>query len=160
VFSRLRQWLKRGRRQDGAVAVEFALCLPVLLLLIAAVVDFGHAYYISQVISSASREGARYGVKYKAIPSTGLPYAPSDLTPSIPNYVKLAQPTGLGYTDLLGSDANLLVTPSGAGYTSNNPGAPLTVTVNADKHWFFLGGLLGFPNPKRLQASTTMVLER
>jgi Flp pilus assembly protein TadG len=160
MFIRLRQLLRRGRGQEGAAAVEFALCLPVLLLLIAGSVDFGHAYYMSQVISIASREGARYGVKYKVNSSTGLPFAPSALTPSISDYVKLPQTTGLGYAGLLGSDANLLVTPSGVGYTSNNPGDPLTVTVTADKHWFFLGGLLGFPNPQTLKASTTMVLER
>jgi Flp pilus assembly protein TadG len=151
-----------GRRagQEGAAAVEFALCLPVLLLLIAAIVDFGHAYYMSQVISNASREGARYGVRYKVNSATGLPFAPSALPTSISNYVTQPPPTGLGYVDLLGSDADLSVTPSGVGYTSNNPGDPLTVTVTADKHWFFLGGLLRFPNPKKLQASTTMTLER
>jgi hypothetical protein len=122
--------------------------------------DFGQAYYIQHVITNASREGARYGVKYKVDSSTGLPFAPNALTPSISDYVKLPAPTGLGYDNLLGSDANLTVVPGGAGYNSNTAGDMLTVTATADKHWFFLGGLLGFPNPQQLQASTTMVLER
>jgi Flp pilus assembly protein TadG len=160
MFIRLRQLLRRGRGQEGAAAVEFAILLLPLLLLIGGGVDFGHAYYIQHVITTASREGARYGVKYKVDSSTGLPFAPSALTPSISNYVKLPQPTGLGYAGLLSSDANLLVTPSGVGYTSNNPGDPLIVTVTASKHWFFLGGLLGFPNPKTLTATAAMTLER
>jgi Flp pilus assembly protein TadG len=156
----LRQLLGRDRGQEGAAAVEFALCILPLVLLIGGVVDFGHAYYMQHLITNASREGARYGVKYKVNSSTGLPYAPDALPTSISNYVKLSQPTGLGYDGLLGSDANLVVTPSGLGYTSNNPGDPLTVTVTADKHWFFLGDLLGLPDPKTLQATTIMVLER
>ena len=140
--------------------MELALLLLPLVILIGGGMDFGQAYYIQHVITNASREGARYGVKYKVDPSTGLPFAPNALTPSISDYVKLPAPTGLGYNNLLGSDANLTVVPGGAGYTSNAVGDILTVTATADKHWFFLGGLLGFPNPQTLQASTTMVLER
>jgi Flp pilus assembly protein TadG len=160
MFIRLRQLLRRGRGQEGAAAVEFALLLLPLVLLIGGGVDFGHAYYIQHVITTASREGARYGVKYQVNSSTGLPVAPSALPTSISNYVKLPQPAGLGYAGLLGSDANLTVTPGGPGYTSNTVGAILTVTVTADKHWFFLGGLLGFPNPKTLTATAAMTLER
>ena len=141
-------------RCEGAAAVELALLLIPLVLLIGGGVDFGGAYYIQYVITNASREGARYGVKYQVDSSTGLPLAPSALTPSISDYVKLPAPTGLGYNNLLSSDANLTVAPP------TLVGANLTVTVTADKHWFFLGGLLGFPNPQTLQASTTMALER
>lgn len=140
--------------------MELALLLLPLVLLIGGGMDFGQAYYIQHVITNASREGARYGVKYKVDSSTGLPFAPNALTPSISDYVKLPAPTGLGYDNLLGSDANLTVVPGGAGYTSNTVGDILTVTATADKHWFFLGGLLGFPNPQKLRASTSMVLER
>ncbi len=160
MFIRLRQLLRRGRGQEGVAAVEFALLLLPLLLIIGGVVDFGHGYYIKHVITTASREGARYGVKYKVDSSTGLPFVPNTLTPSISDYVKLPAPTGLGYAGLLGSDANLTVTPGGAGYTSNTVGAILTVTVTADKYWFFLGGLLGFSNPQTLTATTAMTLER
>lgn len=160
MLIRLHRLRRRDCGQKGAAAVEFALCLLPLVILIGGVVDFGHAYYMQHLITNASREGARYGVKYKINAGTGLPYAPNALPTPIPDYVKSAPPTGLGYDGLLGSDANLAVTPSGLGYTSNNPGDPLTVTVTADKHWFFLAGLLGFPDPKTLQATTTMVLER
>ena len=154
-----RRW-KIFSRWEGAAAVELALLLLPLVLLIGGGMDFGEAYYIKHMITNASREGARYGVKYKADPSTGLPLAPSALTPSISDYVKLPAPTGLGYSNLLGSNANLTVVPGGTGYTSNAVGDALTVTTTAEKHWFFLGGLLGFPNPQTLQASTTMALER
>ena len=149
-----------SRCEGGAAVVEFALLLLPLVLLIGGGVDFGHYFYINHNITTASREGARYGVKYKLNPSTELPFVPSALTPSIENYVKLPAPTGLGYPGLLGSDANLTVTPGGAGYTGTTANDILTVTVTADKHWFFLGGLLGFHNPRTLTATTAMTLER
>ena len=52
------------RQSKGAVAVEFALIATVFFLLVAGVIDFGHAYYMKQTITNASREGARYGVTY------------------------------------------------------------------------------------------------
>lgn len=55
-MSLLRRLLK-GQR--GSVAVEFALVLPVFLLLLFAVVEMGSAWYYKQMLVSASREGAR-----------------------------------------------------------------------------------------------------
>ena len=165
MFIRLRQLLRRGRGQEGAAAVEFALILPILVLLILGGMDLGHMYYIEHLITNASREGARYGVKYKVNSSTNLPFVPNSLTPSISDYVKLPAPTGLNYSNLLSSDANLTVTPGGAGYTGGLSGQILTVTVTADKHWWVLGtfkffGFAGFTNPKTLNATTSMSVER
>jgi Flp pilus assembly protein TadG len=42
------------------VYVEFALVLPVLLLLFLAAVEFGYAFREHQVLQNAVREGARY----------------------------------------------------------------------------------------------------
>lgn len=41
--------------------MEFALILPVLLLMLLAILDFGRAIYAYSVISNCAREGARYG---------------------------------------------------------------------------------------------------
>ena len=54
-------WKKLGRREDGAVSVEFALMLTLLLLIVGGVIDFGHYLYLRQVATNASREGARQG---------------------------------------------------------------------------------------------------
>ena len=57
----------RGRK--GQALAEFALILPVLFLLIAGIIEFGRAWNIKQVVTDASREGARYAVvKDNAIP--------------------------------------------------------------------------------------------
>ena len=49
----------RGRSDRGAVAVEFALLLPLLLLLVLGVVDFGRALNAQITLTQAAREGAR-----------------------------------------------------------------------------------------------------
>jgi Flp pilus assembly protein TadG len=47
-------------RERGANLVEMALILPLLLLLLAAIADFGRAFNSYIVINNAAREGARY----------------------------------------------------------------------------------------------------
>src|SRR5258708_10347940 len=46
-------------RDRGSVAVEFALLLPVLVLLIFGVIDFGRAINAQITLTQAAREGAR-----------------------------------------------------------------------------------------------------
>src|SRR5258708_3259846 len=46
-------------RDRGSVAVEFALLLPVLLLLIFGIIDFGRAINAQITLTQAAREGAR-----------------------------------------------------------------------------------------------------
>jgi Flp pilus assembly protein TadG len=46
-------------RDRGAAAVEFALLLPVLLLLVFGIIDFGRALNAQITLTQAAREGAR-----------------------------------------------------------------------------------------------------
>lgn len=46
-------------RTEGASAVELAIVLPVLLLLICGIMDFGNIYYQLHTVNAAAREGAR-----------------------------------------------------------------------------------------------------
>ena len=50
------------KSQKGATAVEFAIVLPLLVLLIFAMIEFGLYLFNRQVITNAAREGARFGV--------------------------------------------------------------------------------------------------
>ena len=49
-------------RRDGQSLVEFAVVLPVFLLILAGILDFGLGLYSQMTIINASREGARLGV--------------------------------------------------------------------------------------------------
>lgn len=51
------------RSQSGAAAVELALTLPFLLLLVIGVVDYGRAFYTSITVANAARAGAEYGAQ-------------------------------------------------------------------------------------------------
>lgn len=44
---------------SGAAAVEFALVLPLLLLLVFGIMDFGRAYNMQIALTQAAREGVR-----------------------------------------------------------------------------------------------------
>jgi Flp pilus assembly protein TadG len=48
--------------QLGAATVEFGLLLPLLVLILSGILEFGLALYDKAVITNASREGARAGI--------------------------------------------------------------------------------------------------
>lgn len=50
------------RRENGQSLAEFALVLPVLLVVLCAIIDFGWLYYNQITLNNAAREGARYAV--------------------------------------------------------------------------------------------------
>jgi Flp pilus assembly protein TadG len=52
--------IKRAKRHHGAVAVEFAVLLPLMLMILFAVIGFGQALSRVQGYVGAAREGARY----------------------------------------------------------------------------------------------------
>lgn len=54
-----RRTVRDTPRDRGAVAIEFALLLPVLLLLLFGIIDFGRALNASITLTQAAREGAR-----------------------------------------------------------------------------------------------------
>ena len=47
------------RSERGASAVEFALIVPVLVLLVLGIVEFGRGFQVSGTLSAAAREGVR-----------------------------------------------------------------------------------------------------
>ncbi len=55
--------LIHGRR--GQSMVEFALMLPVLVLVIAGIFDLGRAFFASITITNSAREGARYATLFR-----------------------------------------------------------------------------------------------
>jgi Flp pilus assembly protein TadG len=165
VLRKLRQRLRRAGREDGAAAVEFALCLIPLLLIVAGVVDYGESWYMESVLATASREGARYATRYQTDSQTGQRLIPNSLIPSIQNYVLNTDQQnggkgGYGLRTFLPSDANPAVTPGGAGLTTGTAGAVVSVTVSAQKYWLFLNYLIpGLNNPQPLKSTTTMACE-
>lgn len=50
---------RRRHEDEGAAAVEFALILPLLLLVLFGLIDFGRAFHAQISMTQAAREGAR-----------------------------------------------------------------------------------------------------
>lgn len=50
---------RRLKADRGAVAVEFALLLPVLVILVFGIMDFGQLFNAQETLTQAAREGAR-----------------------------------------------------------------------------------------------------
>ncbi|MGY2004195.1 TadE/TadG family type IV pilus assembly protein [Blastococcus sp. SYSU DS1024] len=49
----------RLRDERGASAVEFAFIVPLLIVLVIGIVEFGHAFQVQGTLSAAAREGVR-----------------------------------------------------------------------------------------------------
>ncbi len=52
----------RKKRWRGQSVVEMALVLPILLLILIGLIEFGRAFFIYAVVSNAAREGVRAGI--------------------------------------------------------------------------------------------------
>jgi Flp pilus assembly protein TadG len=60
----------KSSSQKGASAVEFALILPLLMLILFGIIEFSLLMYNKAMITNASREGARRDIVYRVDPVT------------------------------------------------------------------------------------------
>ena len=65
-----------ARAERGSALVELALALPMLILVLVGIVEFGRAVNAYVTISGAAREGARYAVLHPSGP-------PEDITAEV-----------------------------------------------------------------------------
>ena len=108
------------RRDDdrGAAVVEFAIVLPLLVLLVFGIVQFSIAYNRQQGLHAAAREGARLA----ALPQT--------TSGDVVSHVQSALQGVLSPSDI--SKVTITVTPSGSQpCDSAPPGTHVVVTVSA-----------------------------
>jgi Flp pilus assembly protein TadG len=95
--------LRRVRGRKGAELIEFALVLPVLLMVVAGIIDFGFLFQGYEVVTNAAREGARIAV---------LPgYAQADVQARVASYVSTS---GLPNTPATSMALATVVTGAGA----------------------------------------------
>ena len=73
---------KRIRSERGAELIEFALTLPLLLLLVLGIIEFGFLFQEYEVVTNSAREGARIAAM---IPSAG--YKAADATTRAKDYL-------------------------------------------------------------------------
>jgi hypothetical protein len=71
----------RSKRENGQTMVEFALVLPILLMLLFGVIQFGIAFNNYLAVTDAVRAGARQGSVARYLP-------PGDRCPSVESRVR------------------------------------------------------------------------
>ena len=113
----------RLRDEHGAGAVEFALIVPLLLVLVLGIAEFGHAFQVQGTLSAAAREGARVMALQNdpAAARTAVRDATPTLDPAVTN-------------------AQITVTPAACPATSTTPA---TVRVTIAYPMPFLTGFFG-----------------
>jgi Flp pilus assembly protein TadG len=78
-MAQVKRWFTRCRSEEGAQLVEFALVLPLLLLVVLGIAEFGFMFQRFEVVTNAAREGARVAV---------LPgYATADVQARVATYL-------------------------------------------------------------------------
>ena len=120
----LRKRRASGRRERGAAAVEFALVLPVLLLLVLGAIDWGWYFFLREVVTNAAREGARVG----SVNQDGQAAAAAYLT-----RLGLTQGAAASNNGNVGgiSTVRVTVTYQGCSLTGFIPMVPTTITAQA-----------------------------
>jgi len=130
----------RQQNERGAAAVEFALLLPVLLTILYGIIEFGMIMYGREVVTNASREGARAGIiQVSPKPTSG------QITTIATNYL-----TGTGI-----NPSQVTITVTGAGGARPTL---LPVPGPYNVPWLFpdIPTVLGLPSPLPISMTTTM----
>lgn len=142
---------RRFSSQRGASAVEFALILPLLAVITFGIIEFGVYLYNQQVITNASREGARAGIvaSIPRLPDQGL--APS-IDAVVQNYCQ---------SHLITFGAQNIPVTTVTGYSANASfGTNLTVEVTYNYSFLAIPNFIpGISRLQQMQASTVMVYE-
>jgi Flp pilus assembly protein TadG len=60
-----------GRRNRGNAIVEFALVLPIFILLVIGIVEFGYYFFVQHTLQYATREGMRLALVGGRLPGPG-----------------------------------------------------------------------------------------
>jgi len=137
--------MKRFKECKGASAVEFARVLIPMILLIFGAIEFGVLLYNQQVITNASREGARAGIVAQTPRVTS-----GEISTVVNNYAA-------SHLVTFGT-ANSPVTNVSA--TGTRFGDDLTVNVTYQYSFLVIPNFVpGITNPRTMTAETVMKYE-
>lgn len=59
MIANIIKWIKK---EDGQAVVELAITLPILIMILCAIIDFGWLFMNQNSMDYSSREGARYAI--------------------------------------------------------------------------------------------------
>lgn len=123
---------RSAARDRGAAAVEFALLLPVLLLLVFGIIDFGRALNAQITLTQAAREGARLAALGQSNVVSGTQAAATGLSPVTVSVTSCPANAGAGVNAVVGVSYTFsFVTPINAivGLFGSSVGSAITLTA-------------------------------
>jgi len=130
----------RWSDESGAELIEFALVLPLLLLVLLGIIDFGFMFQRYEVVTNAAREGARVAV---------LPgYGDADVQARVDQYLTAGGLTAAHPPPVVAHPAAVAV----AGYCS----AVTTVTVTYPHTYSIVAGVAGYFGAGGLATRSTL----
>ncbi len=132
------------RDRRGSELVEFALIMPLLLLVVFGIVDFGLLIFDKAVVTNAAREAAR----------AGIVFAPERLT--IPEIQAVARQYCETNLVTFGTPGAPNVAVTGAGGAS---GSELTVVVSYTYTWGIIPSFMPLGSGLNLTARSIMRME-
>lgn len=143
-------------RERGAAAVEFAICLVVLLTVLFGIMDFSRALYAYHFISNAAREATRYAIVRGSACNAIVPDCQATNS-SIQTYVQttLAAPSA-GLITPNNITATTTWTKCTTCTNSNDPGSTVQVQLTYP-FLFILPYLLGYTGII-MQSTSQMVI--
>ncbi len=134
----LRRWLADDR---GAAVVEFAIVVPILLVLVMGIIDFGRMLAVAASLAAAVRDGARQGATASDLTnSTQLAEVRARVVRAFQPFGGAALTTG-AVTVTLDASQNVVVSISNYTYQPITPIAALigmrtvTLTRSATFRW-------------------------
>ena len=133
----------RGRR--GQSLVEFALVVPILLLMLVGIIEFGRAWNISQTVTFAARQGAR-----KAAVLNVYMKNPADL-PAATDSVVAAVDTVLASNNIACSGCVDSITGLNGGANT-----PVTVWVGVPYQFMLLGPVMALAGESFANGTITL----
>jgi Flp pilus assembly protein TadG len=142
---------RRIRTNGGAELIEMALVLPLLLVIVAGIVDFGFLFQRFIVLNNAAREGARLAVLpgYLTTDGTGAVTDDSAIDARVQAYVQ----NGLG--ELPASLLTTTTMEAVPGITPTVRAARVTTTLDYD--YLILGPLSALLGGSMSQVTLTAV---
>lgn len=90
VSAAVLKFTTRLKEAEAAELLEFALALPLILVMVAGLLDFSRAYNIKQKLSNAAREGARYEATETADMTDSSPGSLPTLRDDVVSYLENA----------------------------------------------------------------------
>lgn len=90
------------RRQRGIATTEFAIVVPVLLLLLFGVTEVGRVLVRYNALTKAVQDGARYAASYALLGTTGVVNVDAQLRAQVRNVVVYGNTAGTGTPVLAG----------------------------------------------------------